>query len=132
MKVLDPGHRYELESLDGDARQILAFVKREGGHYPGNFGAHAGTNMQEVIRALLHRARYINNQIPCMETEAVIQCLQQAFLFLEIRAKRVKGAILECTNIADLESAETCATCGHVHCAVHRVTLESTAKREGK
>jgi hypothetical protein len=116
MKVLDRGHQYELAHLDGEGTQVLTFVKREGEHYPGNVGHHQGTTMQEVIRALLERARYVNWQIPCLETEAAIHCLQQALLLFEVRAKRVKGKHLDVSTLALLEACSTCDTCGHVRC----------------
>lgn len=122
MKVLDKGHRYELASLDGNETQVLSFVKREGAHYPGNVGHHSGTTTQEVIRALLERARYVNSQIPCLETEAVIACLQQALLLCEIRAKRVKGGHLQCDSLAAMEHASTCHHCGHIECASAHAT----------
>lgn len=119
MKVLDPGHEYELAPLDGNVTQTLTFVKREGAHFPGNVGYHSGTTMQEVIRALLDRARYVNNQIPCVETELAIHSLQTALALFEIRAKRVKGQHLMEQSLDDLESAVVCVTCGHVSCTVH-------------
>ena len=36
MKVLDPGHKYELAVLDGDLPVILTYAKRIGDKYPGN------------------------------------------------------------------------------------------------
>lgn len=52
MRVVDPGHVYDLVSLDGGQVHRLTFVKRLGERYPGNVGfPHAGTNMQEVLRA---------------------------------------------------------------------------------
>lgn len=60
MKVIDPGHVYELAHLDGQHVERLVFVKREGDGYPGNFGHHEGTNLQEVLRALIDRVEYLN------------------------------------------------------------------------
>src|SRR5258707_13345918 len=57
-----------LINLDGVCMQTLQFVKREGEGYPGNIGHHEGTTMQEVLRVLIDRAKYINGQIPCDET----------------------------------------------------------------
>lgn len=116
MKVIDEGHSFELNCLDGDIVQRLIHVKREGPGYPGNIGSYPGTTMQEVLRAELNRARYVNMQTPCAETEGVINCLQQALLLLEIRAKRVKGKLLVLSDLSILETAEICKTCGHIHC----------------
>jgi hypothetical protein len=52
MKIIDPGHKYELDQLDGEGKEILTFVKRDtpSERYPGNQGHYPGTNMQEVLR----------------------------------------------------------------------------------
>lgn len=49
MKVIEPGHIYELHVLDGspDATQKLVFVNRENG------SEHPGTQTQEVLRAMI-------------------------------------------------------------------------------
>lgn len=117
MIVHEAGHIYVLPSLDGNMPQILTFVKRIGAHFPGNTGApHPGTTTQEVVRALLDRSRYVNKQIPCVETEAVIAALQSILLLLEVRAKRVKGKHLREGTLAEIEAAKVCNICGHVSC----------------
>jgi len=63
MKVLDPGHKYELAVLDGDLPVILTYTKRIGDKYPGNEPpAYSGTTLQEEWRAQIDRLRYLNNQ----------------------------------------------------------------------
>ena len=47
MRVIEPGHVYELAHLDGDSSQLLTFVNREEGT------EHEGTQTQEVIRATI-------------------------------------------------------------------------------
>lgn len=117
MRVLDPGHRYELARLDGEGVEILQFVKRIGQRYPGNVGVPTpGTTSQEVLRALLDRARYVNRQIPCVETEAAIGLLQTAITLFEIRAKRVKGKHLNAETLHEVECGEICPVCSHVFC----------------
>jgi hypothetical protein len=119
MRVIDPGHVYELSSLDGDAPQRLVFVKREGDRYPGNIGSHPGTTTQAVLRACIDRLRYVNSQVPCAETESAGNDLISAVLKLEIRAARVHGRALNLASIADLEAALCCSVCGHVQCEKH-------------
>lgn len=75
MIVLDPGHRYHLHTLDDNAPQAywpLQFVKREGAKFPGNLGHYPGTTTQEVLRACIDRAGYVNRQIPCWQTKLSI------------------------------------------------------------
>lgn len=122
MKILCPGHLYELACLDGAPEEIsfLRFVKRVGDHYPGNESpAWPGTTMQEVIRSLIDRAGYVNRQIPCSETEAAIGLLKAALLLFEIRAARVKGRTLEVPDLDAVVSGECCHQCGHVDCREH-------------
>lgn len=119
MKVIDPGHMYALDELDADYVRkpvYLEFVKRMGENYPGNLTAHAGTTMQEVLRALIDRASYVNNQIPCAETQAVIGLLQTAILLLEQRAARRHGRTLELTVLDFIQERATCMKCGHIGC----------------
>ncbi len=114
MKVLDPGHRYELPHLDGDGTTLLTFVKREGEGYPGNVGHHEGAIMQEVLRALIDRAEYVDRQLPSEETQGAIRSMQLACFLLEARAARrhkrsppsVHGAVY----------GEPHKGCGHVGC----------------
>lgn len=116
MKVIDPGHKFELDSLDGEFKNILQFVKREGEHYPGNIGHYPGTTIQEVLRASISRLEHVNRQIPCLESEMVVDLLKSAITLLEIRAKRVKGKYLTETRIVEILQAKTCKMCGHVSC----------------
>lgn len=123
MKVLDPGHLYQLACLDGDRTEFLQFVKRVGARYPGNeLPAYPGTTMQEVLRALIDRAQYVNRQISCAETEAAIGLLTAALLLFEVRAKRVKGKQLNLPTVDAAVRGLICADCGHVACAGHSDT----------
>lgn len=122
MKVIDPGHCYDLLELDGEwsLGQRLTFVKRLGDNYPGNEPpAYAGTTMQEVLRAVIHRARYVNNQIPCRETNRVINLCTTAVFELERRAARRHGRVIDFTPEIAVIGAP-CLTCGHIHCDKHR------------
>jgi len=117
MIVQDPGHLYTLPSLDDGQPQELRFVKRIGEKYPGNEPpAYGGTTMQEVIRALIDRAEYLQQQIPCCETEAAIGNLRTALLLFEIRAARVHQRSLDFKRLRDFEAAERCGHCLHVGC----------------
>jgi hypothetical protein len=121
VKIIDPGHRYELSSLDGDYRQELTFVKRcdrlNPGKYPGNTDSYPGTTIQEVLRALIDRLNYVHNQIPCLENQFIVSMLRQCLYLLEVRAKRRKGKVLEPPETEPIESLETCTSCGHVVCS---------------
>jgi hypothetical protein len=137
MKVTDPGHTYELDWLDGLPIGVplrraqadgavadgdifenrLIFVKREGDGYPGNVGHHPGTNMQEVLRALIDRVKYLNAQVPDGRNGMVVRHLRGALLWLEDRAADRHGRTLDphtwnVDRAIELEPA--CPECGHV------------------
>lgn len=127
MNVIDPGHMYDLDTLDGDGSRVrLTFVKREGRDYPGNKGSYAGTTMQEVLRALIERCLYVDRQKPCCETEAACELLKAAIVLLELRAARRHGRALDAASVEDVVDGNTCIKCGHVGCEKHKDSHETT------
>ena len=62
MRIIDPGHVFELDHLDGPGKTILDFVKRVGKKFPGNENPHEGVISQEILRALISRTEHIQNQ----------------------------------------------------------------------
>lgn len=115
MRVLDPGHRYELASLDGDsAIQVLQFVKREGAKFPGNVGHYPGVTSQEVDRALLDRAQYVYKQIPCWQTRVSIWFRGAIIWLYEHRAAKRHGR--KDPSFYEATFGQCCVTCGHVGC----------------
>lgn len=124
MIIEDEGHCYSLDWLDGKApnrSNLLVFVKREGEHYPGNIGHHAGTTSQEVMRALIDRAKYVNSQISHFSNEIVILNLRQNIYEYEIRAAQEHGRILTLSKeeINNIETLATCNICGHIKPETH-------------
>ena len=117
MTVIDPGHRYQLHSLDGGEPVELVFVKREGVRYPGNVGAHPGTNLQEVLRACIARLAYLDAQIHDYRTVAAIPLLRHAVELLEFRAAHRHGRADPSLLGLDVIADRFCHQCGHVGCA---------------
>lgn len=123
MKEIDPGHFYHLHTLDGGVGELLRFVKRVGPGYPGNTGSpHAGTTLQEVIRVLIKRTIYVQNQAHEMndtdsvaDNSYVIQRLRDALWALEERAARRHGRVLP-GRVINVEDMRYCLACGHVGC----------------
>lgn len=97
-------------------QQRLIFVKREGDGYPGNVGSYPGTTSQEVLRALIDRAEYVNNQVPCAETQAAKELMQAALVLLELRAARRHGRHIDAPDVEFIVNAECCEKCNHVGC----------------
>lgn len=89
MQILDPGHSYLLLNLDKtiwEENQHLRFVKREGSNFPGNKGKHSGTTIQEVLRALIDRVKYLNSQTQHWINPVLIELFRVCINLLELRA----------------------------------------------
>lgn len=133
MIVVDPGHSYLLNLLDSGScstsHSELVFVKRMGEIYPGNTSSHAGTNIQEVIRACIDRVKYLDNQIPCYENKSILLHLRLAIWWLELRAamRHNRKESIADIDVHRIESEPTCPKCGHIRC-----TLEKFFASEGK
>ena len=85
MKIIEPGHVYELSQMDlPDAGPcplvVLTFVNREEGH------KHPGTQTQEVLRALIDRTMHCDNCLPWDGNAKIIHHLRMALALHEARA----------------------------------------------
>lgn len=103
MKIIEPGHIYELNWLDEDdlpkteelkyqirLSKQLTFVNREPGH------EHPGTQVQEVLRALIDRTFHCDYCMPHELNAMIIHHLRMALVYHEMRAmerKTEKGLI---------------------------------------
>lgn len=118
MKVVDPGHEYLAEGVAGAEAQRIIFVKNRGDKYPNNDGPpHGGTLCQELLRILIDRTVYLNNQGSCAETEHALAALRSALSWYEYRAARCRGDHIDLPHACDLERSPTCQVCGHTHCS---------------
>ncbi len=121
MKVVDPGHVYKLDEVDGNFRQELCFVKRVGVAYPGNKGEpHAGVQTQEVLRALIDRMAYVEGQKHHHYNRLVLNHLRQSIYILEQRVRDERDQEpLAYDETREIELKPTCPTCGHILCLNH-------------
>ena len=131
MQVIDAGHEYELQSYDGEQVNRLVFMKREGEGYPFNVGHHAGTNCQEVLRALIDRVKYLQKQIPCEENERILGYLRSALWQFEKRAalRHGRDSVFPWSHLYQpipIEDQPTCKACGHVGCLAHNAEIRGT------
>lgn len=120
MKILEPGHRYELMQLDVPGSSLtygteLWFVKRMGDKYPGNTTAHPGTIIQEVLRACVARLLYVNDQLPNEHTHLARLNIEGAIFELETRAAERAGRDTG-FSIHEAVYGTTCFKCGHIQC----------------
>lgn len=117
--VLDRGHKYELLTLDGITYQELTFVKRcdltNPKKFPGNINSYPGTTVQSVVRCLLERMRYLQNQIWSLENVFVILFFRIILWLMEFRgARRHRKLYLKSLTFAEV--TPMCPTCGHTFC----------------
>jgi hypothetical protein len=123
MKVIDPGHKYEMDLYDLKDKATtvpeITFMKREGAGYPGNVGINPGTNCQEVLRVLIDRMKYLDNQVGCYHNKIVLQKLRECLWMFESRAATQHG-IEEFDFVVDyIELRSVCKICGHIVCEGH-------------
>jgi hypothetical protein len=81
VRVLEPGHAYELDHLDGDGKTVLRFVSRAPLHEP-----REGVLNQEVIRALIDRVEFLDREVPWDGNARILSCLRTALALHEARA----------------------------------------------
>lgn len=106
MKVLTPGHKYELFGFDDLANtQTIQFIekgKRKDAPFPRPIDSdpdefitfNDGTTNEEVLEMLIDRTSYLNGLFPCKENACCITHLQEALMWLEKRTKdRVKRGV---------------------------------------
>ncbi len=83
MKVIDEGHKYHLKTLDGIESDVekLTFVRRfrDSDNYPG-------TTNQEVLRALINRVEFLNDEVPWEGNKEILKHLRMALVLHESRA----------------------------------------------
>lgn len=83
MKVIEPGHLYQLSHLDGGGVSKLQFVCRESTDV---LSPKEGVQTQEVLRALIDRTMHCDNCLPWEGNKAIIQHLRMALSLHEARA----------------------------------------------
>lgn len=120
MKVLDDGHIYELENVDGSINggptQQLHFVRRRDwrGELLPESVRQPGILTQELLRVAIDRTLYLHAEAPCDEDTRIVEHLRAAFSLFESRASR--RAI---EKLSKPELATACTTCGHIACMGH-------------
>jgi hypothetical protein len=89
MKTIVPGHVYDLWQLGSTSPQRLTFICRSGGAITYD-KEWPGVQTQEVLRALIDRTQYLDDVLPCLESEDVLWHLRMALFLYEARAWRRK------------------------------------------
>lgn len=100
MKVIVPGHRYELANFEekDEPGQLLQFIHKESANKMGDISlpgslvtVNDGTTNEEVIECLIDRMQFLQSKFPCKENACCITHLEEALMWLEKRTRdRVK------------------------------------------
>lgn len=113
MIVIEAGHIYDVENVDGDGTQRLYFVRRRGrdAELLPLEKRQEGILSQELLRVLIDRTMYLHNEQPWQENVKIIHHLRDSLRLYESRAAR--------RNIEKLSMPElrkTCPRCDHMLC----------------
>src|ERR1700756_3328685 len=96
MKVITPGHKYELGNFENRDQpgQVLQFIQKEpttvgsGGVAGSAFLTVAdGTTNEEVLEMLIDRMNFLKKKLPSRETACAITKLEEALHWLQGRTK---------------------------------------------
>lgn len=90
LKIIEPGHVYQLQHTEGDKYESLSFIKRSSGAIDYKKTEHPGTNTQEALRALIDHTESVDHCIGSEEMTEALYHLRKALYLYEVRAYRRK------------------------------------------
>jgi hypothetical protein len=113
MKIIEPGHIYEVNNVDGDGVQRIVFVRRRDSdaHLLPTKLRQEGILTQELLRVAIDRTLYLNLEAPCIENIEIVNSLRHALSLYESRAAR---RTIE--NYPMIEKISVCEICQHILC----------------
>lgn len=117
MDVIEPGHIYALDNVDGlingRSQQQIHFVRRRDaiGELLPERERQGGILTQELLRVCIDRTLYLYAEAPCDEDTKIVEHLRAAFTLFESRASR-----RSIERLAKPELAKPCGVCGHILC----------------
>jgi hypothetical protein len=98
MKVLTPGHKYQLSQFEHpDHFQILQFIEKK---HPSMETVNDGTTNEEVLAVLIDRLRTMGEKLPCRENSIAITKCEEALMWLNKRTAERKARGVEGTSKA--------------------------------
>ncbi len=117
MKVILPGHIYDVENVDGSGTQRIVFVRRRTStaQLVQDDDRQEGILTQELLRVAIDRTLYLNNEAPCVENVEIVTALRRALSLYESRAAR---RTIE--NYPMPELLGVCPICQHILCKHQR------------
>lgn len=111
MRIIEPGHVYEVENADGPGAQRIEFVKRRDAIGEPTDQRRPGILTQELLRVCIDRTLYLYAEAPCAEDTEIIEALRTALVRYETRAAR-----RTVEKLSKPEAAEVCPICQHILC----------------
>jgi hypothetical protein len=129
MRILDPGHQYVVANYPCDGGEPIidelwiGFVKKIGERFPGNEPPESnGTNCQELLRVIINRCLYLNDQKPSPQTVRIIELARTQLYLFEYRAAELKGKLQDFfimseirSDLIGIENVKPCTVCGHIY-----------------
>ncbi len=101
MKIIRPGHRYELANFDNilGSGQTLQFIEKVPLAPDSTVlqTINDGTTNEEVLRVLIDRLQSLQAKFPCRENAIVITKLEESLMWLEKRTADRKARNVEGT-----------------------------------
>jgi hypothetical protein len=94
MKILTPGHKYELASFEGTNPQVIQFIEKR---HPEMKTINDGTTNEEVLAVLIDRLRSMGEKLPCRENSIAITKCEEALMWLNKRTAERKARGVEGT-----------------------------------
>lgn len=101
IRIVEPGHVYLIQNLDGDGEQQIGFVQRPPYHEPA-----AGILIQDLLRISIDRVKVLETEVSAEENIKVLYHLRQALLWQELRALRRKVDLGKLLAIENLDLGE--------------------------
>lgn len=97
MKIIDPGHVYEMHNHQSEESQRISFIKKEGNE--GDLETVGeGTTTEEVLRVAADRLGFLYAKLPDRYTRGAKFLIGQALALLEERTSDRKYRGVEGTN----------------------------------
>lgn len=106
MKIITPGHLYELPNFEYTATpgQRLQFIEKRINPLAPEAGTmetvNDGTTNEAVLEMLIDRMGHLQSKFPCRENAIVITHLETALLWLEYRTKKRQARGVEGKHLA--------------------------------
>lgn len=85
MKVLTPGHLYELDSMEEANPQLLQFIQKLKNAAGQFVTVQDGTTNEEVLKVLIDRLRTLGEKLPSRENALAITKAEECLMWLEKR-----------------------------------------------